>query len=413
MRYSLAVAAATLCFTLPGQETRLTAIDVPAGPLVFLALTEPGQDNLVHGDLVRLALADLHGQGPACEFLRTSTLWPELRCRLDRTRLLLDLGGELTVVDVARGSSRALGKSEFVAVRGSEVLHCDGSLWASSWQVDAPPRRLSQLVVEGVEHVQGDAVLVRSEHKLWRIDLATSKAEMLVPAFESLSCARLSPSGRRLAVGLLDRSEGGRLQGRVQVFDVGHQAVVREWSGISVGLPFHSSDRARVELAWTSEDEIVCSESRNNERGEGLAFAFPGMSFVWVHRRVSDGSVLAERVYSESGLSHATPPPRPTKEPVEPWFHVVVDEDGRRTRLHRRDRTPPVGEWQRLDDPNQLAFWDWPFVEVADDGESAIVWFHEDVQLFQKGREGPRLLGCGVRAALWNTPILLFLPSAD
>jgi hypothetical protein len=411
MRYSLAVAAATLCFTLPGQETRLTAIDVPAGPLVFLALTEPGHDDLVHGDLVRLALADLHGQGPACEFLRTSTLWPELRCRLDRTRLLLDLGGELTVVDVARGSSRALGKSEFVAVRGSEVLHCDGSLWASSWQVDAPPRRLSQLVVEGVEHVQGDAVLVVSGNNLWRIDLATSQEEVLVPDWRSSSCARLSPSGRRLAVGLLDRSGGGRLEGRVRILDVGQRAVVREWLGIPIDLPFHSSLSPRVAVAWCSDDEVVYSESRSSGPRDGSRF--PGTSFIWVHRRVGDGSVLAERMYARSGLGHVAPPPGATKQLLEPWFHRVVDQDGRRTRLHCRDRTSPVGEWQRIDDLERLGFGAEPFVAIADDGESAIVWFHEDVQLFQKGREGPRLLGCGVMAALWNTPSLLFLPAAN
>ena len=406
MRHSLAVAAATLCFTLPGQETRLTAIDVPAGPLVCLAFDEPGD-----GYHVRLSLADLHGQGPAMEFLRTSTLSPELQCRLDRARLLLDLGGELTVVDVERGSSRALGNSEFVAVRGSEVLHCDGALWASSWQVDSPPRRLSQLVVEGVEHVLGDAVLVVSGNRLWRIDLATSLEEVLVPECESLSCARLSPSGRRLAVGLLDHSGGGRLEGRVQILDVGQRALVQEWLGIPLDLPFHSSLSPRIALAWCNDDEIVYSESRSSGPSDGLNF--PGMSFVWVHRRVGDGSVLAERMYARSGLGHVAPPSGATKQLLEPWFHRVVDQDGRRTRLHCRDRTSPVGEWQRIDDLERLRFGAEPFVAIADDGESAIVWFHEDVQLFQKGREGPRLLGCGVMAALWNTPSLLFLPAAN
>lgn len=395
----LAATLSTLCATLLGQELQCTPIEGTAGPQVCLCVTDPEDP-----EVARFCLADLGGVGPAREFLRTKKPgrlhFSEAIRRLDRTHLLLSLEGDLVVVDAELGRARQIGRGStregFVTTFGSEVVfHDHGVLRAGSWRADTPPRRLGPACTR-VEQLLADSILATSGAELWRVDLASGSAELLVPKSLRLYWTRalLSPSGRFVALGSLSR---------IRILDLHEGTLVQQWSDFSLELPSVSSFTPELEMAWESDDVLVYSASRRRLPPGELGPFGVEVSFAWVRRRVLDGDVLSSRIYAETGLRHWAPQVVSEEKVSDPWFSCIHRPEQGMEGLFRRGRAsalfgPGLRDWS---------------MDISEGADFAVVWASDCVLLFQEPSDQPRHLAHGTDA---NTPFFratVWLPATD
>lgn len=414
LRPVLFVALSAWCTILPGQDRRFTPIEVPAGPLVCICVSDPDAPRIT-----RVCLADLGGVGPAREFLRTSEGCTVLH-RLDRTHLLLHVGDSLVVVDAELGRVRRLGavswmgdeiRRAFFLVRGDEIVHRDGGLLASSWRTDAQPRRLGPQACTRVEQQHGDFVLVTAGAELLRIDLVSGESKSLVPASSNLSwsSARLSPSGRFVALGQTIRPN---CTGQLQVVDLHDGSVVQEWKGIHLGVTPSTSYRPQLEFAWVDDRVLAYFEWHSvEESAEGPIQHRQRRGLV--RRRVLDGEVLSPEVHTGSALFHDQSLGESPRQVVDRWFFEAPRADGTTGKLLRTGRAAPLhaggGQASSILEPG----WEHWSVAISDGTDCAVVWANDSVLLFQKPSDEPRHLAHGTEVGWPFCRSTAWLPAAD
>lgn len=414
LRPVLFVALSAWCTILPGQDRRFTPIEVPAGPLVCICVSDPNAPAIT-----RVCLADLGGVGPAREFLCTTEGCSVLH-RLDRTHFLLHVGDSLVVVDAELGRVRRLGavswmgdeiRRAFFLVRGDEIVHRDEGLLASSWRKDAPSRRLGPQAWTRVEQEYGDFVLVTSGRDLLRIDLASGESKSLVAASSNLSwsSARLSPSGRFVALG---RTIRPYCTGQLQVLDLHDGSVVQEWKGIYLGVTYWTSYIPEPRFDWVDDSVLAYSEWRSVDEPTEIPYRnCPRLE--WVRRRVVDGEVLSPEVHAGSELFHGQPLFEGPKQVADAWFFVEPGADGTTGKLFRTGRAAPLhargGTALSLLEPGWESWW----VDVSDGTDFAVVWASDSVLLFQKPSDQPRHLAHGTQANRLYCRPTVWLPAAD
>lgn len=413
-RLVLCIALSAWCTILPGQDRRFTPIEVPAGPLVCICVSDPDAPRIT-----RVCLADLGGVGPAREFLRTSEGCSVLH-RLDRTHLLLHVGDSLVVVDAELGRVRRLGavswmgdeiRRAFFLVRGDEIVHRDDGLLASSWRKDAPPRRLGPQAWTRVEQQYGDFVLVTSGRDLLRIDLASGESKLLIPASSNLSwsSARLSPSGRFVALG---RTIRPYCTGQLQVVDLHDGSVVQEWKGIDLGVTYTTSYIPEPRFDWVDDSVLAYSEWHSVEEStEGPIQHRQRRELV--RRRVLDGEVLSPEVHTGSALFHGQPRADAPRRVVEPWFFQAPGAGWEAGPLYRTGRAAPVHARGGLASSPFEPGWEPWSVDISDGTDFAVVWANDSVLLFQKPSDEPRHLAHGMEASQLFCQATKWLPAAD
>lgn len=344
---------------------RIQSTQLPDGPLLALQTVDDASKQRT------LWLADVFGEAPAAPAVRARGAL-EILHRLDRDRLLLTSHAEprgLVVADVAAGTHRTLAPGAprgFVAVRGDEVLFLgDGRagedfLFRASWREATPRVQVLDVRLSRVVSVVGNlALAVRHDGRaIWLVNLLRGGGRELAQLPEQAHAPRLqlSPTGQWAAIGFVDLGGGGAV---LRIVDVATGRLLREWTGMPVEVSPLSSSMPTLEIGWSDEATVACSESRNARRPNG--------TFCWVRRDVLTGDVLGEETYGPVGLSHQAPPAPSSAQPQR--------TPGERPRfLAERGELRLEGREQEVCDPRrELRTHDWQDVSVDPSGHHAAV----------------------------------------
>ena len=293
----------------------------------------------------------------------------EVLQRLGRDHVLLahhDEPGALVLVNLSTGAHRRLPDSHsagFVTVHGSEVVHLgrsstslpDDFLYGTSWRGTGSHRRLDSCRLQRVARVFGSQVLGigSDERQVRAIDLTRGKGRTLCLLPEGLHDLTLavSPDGKRAAIGAVDAATNGDLR----IVDIDSGRLLGHWPDLPIYVAPLSDYLPRLEVAFASADQVVCSETRGEP--DGLQ-----STFVHVTRSLISGGTVAERRYALLGHRHQLAPPLPT-EPPSLWFRA--EQRGQQQLLLRAGVSEPVcslpvSNWL----PRQL----W----IAPDGRAAV-----------------------------------------
>jgi hypothetical protein len=299
------VAAATATATL-AQGWQLTPVEVDPGPLMLFIARDDAQQPRVD----RWHVVGFRGDGQAREFLRLGHNLSIL-ARLDLRRLLVASHGDddgIYALDLQQAKSQRLSDNAwtFVGTRGGDVLYLgderknDRQLYARPWTHLGEPRVLAGPFAR-VTPAAGDVACgigPGDAPEVHLIDLlhGGSRCVARLPAGHGADSARVAvaPDGKRVAIGTAD--------GTLRVYGTETAEPLREWRDIPLQLPFESSFSPRLELGWSDDDVVVCSESRQGAR----------IRFVHVRRSVASGKVLDETPY-QGNLVHQPPVPPPLR----------------------------------------------------------------------------------------------------
>jgi hypothetical protein len=330
--------------------------------------------------------------------------------RLDRDHVLLLLTGGshgLVVADLANGTHRLLAADgDFVAVHGDEVLYLgtrrwdatDNYLYAAPWAAAGPRRRLAEQRFADVLLLVGNlAFAVTEECEVWVVDVlaasgravwkppVTASARESSPTYHHTLRVALSPSGRRVAIGSALGKWG---EGELTVVDLATAAVLRSWCDLPIRISHLSSFSPTVEVGWSDDDVVVCSETRGVDTGswsddEGV--------FVYVGRSVTSGTVTSERRYARIDLYHTRPPAPGSLPPASTaaFSKDVVDDTIRL--LHAGSPVP------------LMTFDNGADIDIAPDRQSAFArnWHGGPTLLTAAEPEGRRLLDGWGQDPVW------------